>query len=296
MSVSVIVPHYDDLANLKRCMMALAAQTSPAHEVIVADNGSPCGLAAVAAAAAPLGAKVKVIEVRERGAGPARNAGVAASSGELLAFLDGDVRPAPDWLRRGGDALAQAPIVGGRVDVEPGDAAQPSAMETWDVLFGFDAEKGLRRNRHLLTGNMFVRREVFEAVGGFRNGVPEDLDWSRRALAAGYELTYDAEIVVVHPAMAEWDGLARRWRRLTTEQYHWAAERRLGRFAFWIRSFVVLASIAPHGLRVLASRRVKVADKAAMLAILARVRLLRFAEAQRLTLAGGRLRAAGGQA
>ena len=98
--VSVIVPHYSDLANLKRCIDLLAAQTVPRSqfEIVVADNNSSCGLNEVADVC---GAFARVVSAPVQGAGPARNAAIAASLGDILAFTDLDCRPARDWLERG---------------------------------------------------------------------------------------------------------------------------------------------------------------------------------------------------
>jgi len=76
--VSVIVPHYRDLKALDRCLSAIVAQTYPKDrfEIVVADNASPEGEAALAAA---IGGRARLVVVAERGAGPARNGGVAAS-------------------------------------------------------------------------------------------------------------------------------------------------------------------------------------------------------------------------
>lgn len=284
--ISVIAPHYDDLPNLVACVTALAAQTCPPLEIIVVDNASPCGLAAIRAAIGSLSPVIRIIPEAERGAGSARNAGVAASRGDVLAFADADVRPAPDWLERGGQALIDAPIVGGRVDVVAVNPGRRSAVEIWDAVFGFDAEKFFRRGGHLLTGNLFVRRDVFERVGGFRNGVPEDYDWCRRAVLAGYELAYDPDLVVAHPALTEWTRLAARWRRLTGEQYRLGLERRFGVGLYWLRSLMVLGSVLPHGAVVVLSRRVPLRHKLGVAGLLWRVRLLRFLEAQRLVMGG----------
>src|SRR5215472_6124163 len=94
--VSVIVPHYNDLTGLRLCHQRLLAQTWPADrfEIVVADNNSRCGINAIEAAAP---GALAVLEPRQ-GAGPARNAGVAASRGGVIAFLDSDCVPEPDWI------------------------------------------------------------------------------------------------------------------------------------------------------------------------------------------------------
>ena len=85
--ISVVIPHYNDLKRLSLCLDALRRQTYPADrvEIVVADNASPQGVEAVRAVVAD---RARVVLVRDRGAGPARNGGVAASTGEILAFID----------------------------------------------------------------------------------------------------------------------------------------------------------------------------------------------------------------
>ena len=84
---SVIVPHYNDLDNLRECLRLLRLQTLPASrfEVLVCDNNSACGLAAVEAACGGFG---RVVHAPKQGAAEARNAGVEAARGEVLAFIE----------------------------------------------------------------------------------------------------------------------------------------------------------------------------------------------------------------
>src|ERR1700729_1481424 len=111
--VSVIVPHLDDYDSLDTCLELLQAQSFPSDrtEIIVADNGSSRGFDAVRRV---VGSRGRVIEVAERGAGPARNAAVRASRGEALAFIASDCRPDERWLEEGLAELSQADFVGGR--------------------------------------------------------------------------------------------------------------------------------------------------------------------------------------
>src|SRR5271166_1802289 len=102
--ISVIIPHYNDLANLERCIGLLARQTLPRSqfEVVVADNNSRCGLDEVKRVC---GRIAHVVPAPTQGAGAARNAAVAASRGQILAFIDSDCRPTATWLERGKAAL-----------------------------------------------------------------------------------------------------------------------------------------------------------------------------------------------
>ena len=206
--VSVIIPHYNDLANLEQCMRLLAAQTLPRgrFEVVVADNNSRCGLMDVERAC---GGLARVIRAPIQGAGAARNAAVEASRGRYLAFIDSDCRPAPTWLERGLAALSSAEIVGGQVDVDVEDPAHPTAVEAYEKVFAFNFKRYIEQVGFSGSGNMLVSREVFDHVGGFRDQVSEDVDWGKRAIAAGYRLLYAPDVIVSHPARRTWAELTK---------------------------------------------------------------------------------------
>ncbi|CAH1087182.1 glycosyltransferase family 2 protein [Candidatus Nitrotoga sp. 1052] len=86
---SVIIPAYNAAATLARALDSVLAQTWPAHEIIVVDDGSSDATAAVVAA---YGDKVRYLYQYNAGVSAARNAGAQAASGDWLAFLDAD-----DW-------------------------------------------------------------------------------------------------------------------------------------------------------------------------------------------------------
>ncbi|WP_162559709.1 glycosyltransferase family 2 protein [Methylobacterium radiodurans] len=290
--ISVVMPHLDDLANLDACLAHLAAQRMPPerYEVIVADNGSRAGLAAVEAVAA---GRARVVAAPERGAGPARNAGVAAARGAILAFIDSDCRPSPDWLVAGEAALAAdgaawsdragSDVVGGAVRVIAADAAAPSAVEAYELVFAFRNDLYVRRKGFTVTANMFVSRAVFAAVGPFANGVSEDVEWCHRARALGFRLGYAPACIVAHPARRSWDELARKWRRTTREAHALAPVGLLGALRWLARAWLVLLSALPQSWRILRSSDLPARrTRLGAVMVLLRIRGFRFAEAHRL--------------
>ncbi len=285
-TISVIVPHYNDLANLSRCLDALDRQTmgGPEVEIVVADNQSPQGEAAVAEV---IGGRAKLVSVAERGAGPNRNGGVAASTGRLLAFIDSDCVATPRWLEEGVRALEHHDFVGGRVSVLVDDPEHMTPTEAFETVFAFNFEDYIQRKGFTGSGNLFVSRRVFDAVGGFRAAVSEDVDWSHRARAMGFRLGYAPEAEVGHPARRSWHELMAKWRRVNREMYLLAADQPRGRLHWLARTWAMPASALAHTPRVLTSRDVpNMAARIAALGVLYRLRLWRFVDGNMQLLKG----------
>lgn len=283
--VSVVIPHYNDLARLDRCLDAVGAQELPGgrFEVIVADNMSPVGEAAVRAV---VGTRARVVPAVEKGAGPARNAGVAAAQGRVLAFTDCDCVPEAGWLAAGVAALDGCDVVGGRMIVLTEGGPIRSGAEAFEAVFAFNNRRYVEEQGFTVTANLFCPRAVFETVGPFRVGVSEDVEWCQRARAAGYRIGYAEDAAVGHPARADWTALRRKWERLNAEMFELAVTRPGGRLRWAVASLAMPLSIAAHAPAVLRSPALRGAgERARALATLARLRLWRFGD--------GTLRAAG---
>jgi glycosyltransferase involved in cell wall biosynthesis len=252
--VSVIIPHYEDLTGLAKCLAALDSQTLPRErfEIVVADNNSPTGLAAVQKLTA---GRANVVLCTEKGAGPNRNAGVAASRGEILAFIDSDCVAEPEWLENGVAGLARFDFVGGHVNVLVDDPARMTATEAFESVFAFDFESYINRKGFTGAGNMFCPRRIFDAVGGFRNGVSEDVEWSHRARDKGFRLGYVADAVVGHPARRSWPELKAKWRRVNAEMFALAQRSVQGRMNWIARCLALPVSAIVHAGKVLGSER-----------------------------------------
>lgn len=223
--VSVIVTHYDQQPELDRTLNALAAQDYPAElvEIIVADDGSPV------APVVPAG--VGVVSQPDLGfrAAAARNRGVAASTGELLCFLDADTSPEPGYLRamvRLPALLPEAVTVGRRrhADLAGTDSLAPIAelgpatelpepqwlidayARTDDLLRADD-----RSYRYVIGAVMACARSFFDAVGGFDEDFTsyggEDWEWAHRAWQEGAVFAHVREAVAWHDG-PEWAGRA----------------------------------------------------------------------------------------
>lgn len=280
--VSVIIPHYNDPGGLDRCLTALMRQTYPADlmEIVVADNCSPQGMDAVRACIAE---RARLVLSETPGAGPTRNRAVAASSSPLLAFIDSDCVAEPQWLAEGVAALADHDFAGGAVKVIVDHDGPLSPAEAYEMVFAFDNEKYIRKKGFAGAGNLFVPRHVFDDVGPFGAGMSEDVDWSRRATAKGYRLGYAPGAAVAHPARRSWEELRRKWLRIQSETFSLRPPTLSNRLRWLARSWAMPLSIPAHAPAIWASPRLTHGrDRRAALAGLARLRLWRFMDGQRL--------------
>jgi glycosyltransferase involved in cell wall biosynthesis len=171
--VSVIVPLHDGERFLGEALDSIVGQDYGAVEVIVVDDGSTDSGPALAA-----DRNVRLLRQEQRGAGAARNAGVDAARGEILAFLDQDDVWLPAKLRRQVELLTAHPdricIAQQTYFLEPG-ATVPAWFGRTELL-EYD-------HAGWAPSCLAVRRTVFERVGRFEESLHHgsDVDWFARA-------------------------------------------------------------------------------------------------------------------
>ncbi|HET9691917.1 MAG TPA: glycosyltransferase family 2 protein [Acidimicrobiales bacterium] len=219
-SVSVVVCCYtfDRWAQVRRAVESLRAQQpAPAEVIVVVDHNDE--LLAAVRAAAPAGVRI-VDNTRAKGLAGARNAGTAAASGDVVAFLDDDAWVAPGWLAGMLAAYRDPAVVGVGGDVAPewpGGARPGWFPAAFDWVVGCSYE-GLPTApapvRNFIGANMSFRRDALEAVGGFSEGVGrsataplgcEETELSIRVagIAPGTVLRYDPAVQVHHTVSPE---------------------------------------------------------------------------------------------
>jgi GT2 family glycosyltransferase len=282
--ISVVVPHFEDLGGLEHCLDHLDRQSLPraTFEIVVADNNSPCGPAAIERL---INGRARLTVVPEKGAGPARNGGVAVARGDVLAFTDSDCRPEPGWLAAGLAALGEYDFVGGAMEVLVDDADRMTPTEAFEYVFAFNNRRYVMRKGFTVTANLFCRRDLFEQVGGFRVGLSEDVEWCQRASAAGFRLGYAPEAVVGHPARKTWAELRKKWSRTNKEAFLLYTARPGGWAVFLARACLMPLSAVAHTHKVLASAKLpSFGQKLSALGVLYRLRFWRLMESFRLIL------------
>lgn len=222
--VSVIVPVFNDAERLQLCLAALEQQSydPSAYEVIVVDNGSDPsqGTAEIVANHR----QTLYVYESQPGAYAARNRGIAAARGVILAFTDADCIPAADWLETGVSALLKTPncgLVAGAVELFCRNPQNPSPIELYESITAFPQADLLVKERGAATANLFTFRTVMDRVGLFDGSLKSrgDLEWGQRVYAAGYQQHYIEAARVQHPARYDWRQLYQRTVRLVGGEY-----------------------------------------------------------------------------
>ncbi|TVR53593.1 MAG: glycosyltransferase family 2 protein [Spirochaetaceae bacterium] len=196
MNVSVVIPTYNRKAAVARAVRSVLAQSVAPSEIIVVDDGSEDGTSD--ALAGEFGSSIFVLRTERHGVAAARNAGVAASSAPLVAFLDSDDEWLPHKLETQLPVFADDSGAGERaVVVCAGNWRRRGAADDEFSRLGLtgrpcriDAPLAelLREGGHAIwLSTWIVRRDAFDAAGGFdpRFRVAEDTDFLFRLARHG---------------------------------------------------------------------------------------------------------------
>lgn len=275
MRVSVVIPHLNQPGMLVRCLDSLVRGRRPPDEIVVVDNGSAEMPAAICAAHAG----VRLLREPEPGPGPARNAGIAATTGDILAFIDADCIADPGWLAEAEAAMAdpEATILGGDVRIALDDPARLTALEAYESIYAYRMDRYIAKMGFTGTGNLVMRRAVFADVGPFAGlAVAEDRDWGRRATAKGYRIRYVGAMKVYHPARASFSEIERKWQRQTAHDLFDADAERFGRVKWALKMMAMALSPLAEIPRILTEDRVSgLRSRALAFVALTRIRLYR---------------------
>ncbi len=290
---SVIIPHLNTPELLVRCLQSLAAQTLDFgwFETIVVDNGSRMPLAAISEA----WPEVQFLHQPEPGPGPARNLGVSHARGSVLAFIDADIRAAPEWLQQAVNAVEADPSrpVGGDVRIDMKDPRNPSGVEAFEAVFSFRQKMYIERQKFSGSGNLACTRELFDRVGGFGPiATAEDKTWGQKASAMGHPPRYVPFMIVFHPARSGHQETRERWRRIMEHQF--LADEAAGkpRWRWRLYSWAVLLGTFAQTPQFLLSPRVYgVSARAKGLAFLFQTRWNRFIDMRRIARRDGEISA-----
>jgi glycosyltransferase involved in cell wall biosynthesis len=187
--ISVVMPSYNAARFLPEALASVAAQTHPANEVIVVDDGSTDNTLAQL----QNHPNVRVISQANAGPAAARNTGVAHASGDLIAFLDADCIYYPERLARH-HALHQADTTLAFSVSELEERFEGGLEAPWWSATRLTSAEG--RYRISLPG-MMIRRHDFLALSGFNPNLRtgEDTEFIARLCDLGYRKGHIAEVL-----------------------------------------------------------------------------------------------------
>jgi GT2 family glycosyltransferase len=199
-TVSAVITTFNYARFIPAAIESVLSQTLRPDEIIVVDDGSTDDTAEVVARYAERG--VRYVYKENGGGSSARNAGIAASKCELVAFLDADDRWLPHKLERQVEQMVKHPQValvsGGEWQVdEQGEHPYLVARETLEAARVF--KKILVENFIGNTSLALVRRSVFDKVGAFDEKVPLGHDWDMwLRIAKAYPISVIGEPLIYY--------------------------------------------------------------------------------------------------
>ncbi len=189
-TVSVIIPVLNNCIQLQSTLKALSDQSYPSQqiEILVVDNGSDEDISDCIS-----NFNVKLIrENFQKSPYAARNSGINSSIGDIIAFTDANKTPAGNWIDEGVRALFHnhADAAGGNIIFTIPD--KPTASEVFDSVFSNNNRNLVLNEKAAATGNLFVRRQLFDSVGRFHGEFRSGMDvwWTQRAVRYGFKLIY----------------------------------------------------------------------------------------------------------
>jgi glycosyltransferase involved in cell wall biosynthesis len=205
--ISVVIPVRNGMPWLEGQLRALADQDClDRWEVVVADNGSDDGSREFAEVWSTAHDRFRVVDASARAGAPAaRNAGVRAAEGDLIAFCDADDVVHSGWISACAEALGHADVAAGTFD-------------TWSLNGGPESPAIPAAYRQLgflpagLTANLAVRRSAFDDAGGFDEALlmGDDIELCWRLQLRGFRFASAPDAVV---AKRERDGFTHVFRQ-----------------------------------------------------------------------------------
>jgi glycosyltransferase involved in cell wall biosynthesis len=197
LKASVVVCAYNAAVTLNSCLTSLKDLNYPTYEVIVVDDGSRDQTATIAKEAG-----VRLVAIEHRGLATARNAGIAAAEGRIVAFIDADAEADPDWLYHLAETIIRRCVVaaGGQNFPPPNGtvlaaalAAAPGAPR--EVRAGDDSLDQVCGCSMALDKTKLPKPAPFDPM---YTTAGDDVDFSWNMREHGLELAYAPGAVVIH--------------------------------------------------------------------------------------------------
>jgi len=199
--ISVVIPTLDRPLLLAACLGALSDSFPPDAETLVVSDG---GLQDLAPVVAPFtdSLRLRLIQAEHGGPAAARNRGLEAARGEVVAFTDDDCRPQAGWLAALAAGVVSSPphAVGGSVRCGPKAGVFADAAHLVLLLLSRHDRALSRRERFIPSNNVAFPTAALIRLGGFDESfrTAEDRELCRRWTEAGFGLGRVPSAVVEH--------------------------------------------------------------------------------------------------
>lgn len=189
--ISFIIPVLNGEKFIAQCIDYIVAEMRKGDELIVVDNGSTDGTLAI------VGRYEQAVLLQRPGStiAASRNHGSQAAGGDLFAFIDSDCLICQGWRRAVESVMQDESIdaTGSRYDI-------PEKPHWIERAWYAKKVRGQRRINYINSGNLVVKRNVFEAVGGFDEKLvtDEDYDFGERLNRQGYVIVEAPTVRAIH--------------------------------------------------------------------------------------------------
>lgn len=208
--ITCIIPTLNRASVLLDTVRMLLAQSYPAHEIIIVDQTpKPDEETRRALTEWNQQGKIRWLWQKEPNASKARNAGALAATGDVVLFLDDDIRIKPDFIASYAETFARTGAIAVSGQVLEGNAKTVNELPPK----AFDPEIGwlyFRKNyskvcetSFMMSGNVAIRRNVFLAVSGMdenyeKGAFREESDFAMRFKRAGYVFVFQPQASIYH--------------------------------------------------------------------------------------------------
>ncbi|MCP4668129.1 MAG: glycosyltransferase, partial [Deltaproteobacteria bacterium] len=216
---------YNCRDTIARCLESLSGLDHPSYEVIVVDDGSTDGTAAICESFEG----ARVMRLDNGGPSRARNAGLEAARASLVAFTDSDCVVDKGWLKELEKGFTGPDVAGVGGDqkspddeTELGQGIQEMFKMLGIVTYYMKTDTITAETEHNPSCNAAYRKAVLEEVGGFDETLwpGEDVDLDLRIRRQGYKLVYNPAALVGHYRPRTYRGFARMMRRYGASAWH----------------------------------------------------------------------------
>lgn len=210
---SIIIPVYNDLEDLSKVLQALNNQTidRDTYEIIVVDNGSTEPVEAVVNKFNNVTYLLEDIHLKSPYS--CRNRGIEVSNGDVIILLDSTCIPEPNWLKNGLDCLykMEADMISSNVLFDFREKITAGKLYDSNNL---RIESTIKNRGAVMTASLFVRRELFDKIGKFPEGVRSgaDIRWTQKATNNGFTLKFCRNSVAKKKARTFVESVKKQWR------------------------------------------------------------------------------------